>query len=1101
MRTNYVRAVGVLGAVAVALLLAATAAFAEPPPQWTVSSVSTPTNFDPAAGPGEDFYKVLVTNTGGTASSGAVTITDELPRGLTLDPSGALGVNPLANQIVLDAGESPGENFSCVLATCTYNAVVIPDQTLELTFPVDVSPEARGLSPLTNTIRVSGGGASTASLSVPTTVSEHPAGFELPPGAATTALSTLQAGGHPDITNTYGFSSIDADGTLAGNPKDIVYLLPPGFSSDFADTPVCSSSQFATQECPTDSQVGFTTVDTLTNAETKGAGKYSSWIAAVYNLAPEAGTLATLAFAIVGGTFQVQGQVTLRPGDHGADVTFHNLDDADESVVGGSLTAWGVPSDPVHDPLRATEGALHAFGTSDEGVFPAPYFTNPTSCGTPLHSEFRADDWEEPERYATAQMPYGPIVGCDSVKFEPQVEVQPSAESVESPTGLNVKFNIPQHEENAYGTVASNLDNVRVVLPVGMTLNPSAGAGLQACSEAQFAYEGEVVEPEAGRGCPRESKLGSLHVRSPGVPGEEEATGSLYLATPYENKLSEPGHPNGALVVVYLVARIPDRGVVVAAAGKVERDPVTGQLTTTFDENPQLPFSQLTFTFHQGATSPLVTPPTCGAYTSEVGITSWAEPAVELLSSPVFEVTSGIGGGPCPSGGVLPFAPKLISGTQDNSAGGYSPFYLRIVREDGEQELTKFTTVLPPGLTGNLTGVPFCPEADIEAARSATGTEELERPSCPAASEIGHTIVEAGVGSVLAQTPGKLYLGGPYHGAPLSVVSITAAKVGPFDLGTVVIRFALDINPLTAQVEINGATSDPIPHIIDGIVVHLRDIRAYVDRQQFIENPTSCNPLAVADTIYGVDPENQALVTPVGASSPFQVADCQNLQFKPTFTASTSGRTSKANGASLGVKLTYPSAPQGTQANIREVKVELPKRLPSRLTTLQKACTEEAFAANPASCPAASIIGHAKAITPILPVPLEGPAYFVSHGGASFPELVIVLQGYGFTIDLHGETFISKQGITSSTFPAVPDEPVTSFELTLPEGPYSALAANGNLCKGSKLTMPTKFIAQNGMEVSQGTKIAVAGCPKAKKASKRHKKKHKGGRKGRQKRA
>jgi hypothetical protein len=434
--------------------------------------------------------------------------------------------------------------------------------------------------------------------------------------------------------------------------------------------------------------------------------------------------------------------------------------------------------------------------------------------------------------------------------------------------------------------------------------------------------------------------------------------------------------------------------------------------------------------------------------------------------------------GPCPSGGVPPFAPRLVSGTHGNSAGSYSPFYLRIVREDGEQELTKFTTVLPPGLTGNLTGVPFCPEADIEAARSVTGAEELEHPSCPQASEIGHTVVEAGVGTVLAQTPGKLYLGGPYHGAPLSVVSITAAKVGPFDLGTVVIRFALKINPLTAQVEINGATSDPIPHIIKGIVVHVRDIHAYVDREKFIENPTSCNSMAVSDTIYGVNPANPAVVTPALASSPFQAADCQNLQFKPTFTVSTEGKTSKADGASLSVKLVYPNAPQGTQANIAKVKVELPKRLPSRLTTLQKACTAGQFAANPAGCPAASIIGHAKAVTPILPVPLEGPAYFVSNAGLKFPELVMVLQGYGFTIDLHGETFISASGITSSTFPAVPDEPVTSFELTLPEGPYSALAADGNLC-GSQLTMPTDFAAQNGDVIHQTTQIAVTGCKPA----------------------
>ena len=384
-------------------------------------------------------------------------------------------------------------------------------------------------------------------------------------------------------------------------------------------------------------------------------------------------------------------------------------------------------------------------------------------------------------------------------------------------------------------------------------------------------------------------------------------------------------------------------------------------------------------------------------------------------------------------------------------------------------------------MTGNLSGIPFCPDASIEAAKGVTGAEEETNPSCPVASEIGHTIVSAGVGTVLAQTPGKVYLAGPYHGAPLSIVSITSAKVGPFDLGTVVIRFALNINPSTAQVEVSANGSDPIPHIIKGIVVHVREVRVYMDRPNFIINPTNCSPLSIADTIdgAGADFTNPADQVPVSVGTPFEAADCSSLQFKPAFKVSTNGKTSKANGAGLSVKLTYPNAQQGTQANITRVKVDLPKQLPSRLTTLQKACTAQQFDTNPAGCPAASFIGHAKAITPILPVPLEGPAIFVSHGGEAFPSLEVVLQGYGVTIDLVGSTFISKAGITSSTFKTVPDQPVTSFELTLPQGPYSALAANGNLCT-SKLAMPTEFVAQNGAAIHQSTPVSVTGCPKKK---------------------
>jgi hypothetical protein len=1091
VRVNPVRAAGALSVIATgALLLAPSPACAVEPSvaQWTISSVSVPTNFNPAAKPGEDRYKVLVTNSGGASSEGPVTIADELPEGLSLDPKGASGVNTLADlQPDLDQNEKPGEHFSCVLSTCTYTGVVIPDQTLELSFPVDVSSVAQALSPLTNVVRVSGGGASSASLSEPTTISEDPAGFGIPPGAATTGLSSVQAGGHPDITNTFGFSSVTAADSLAGEPKDLTYRLPPGFAADFAGTPACSNDQFIAQECPVSSQVGVTAVD-LQAFSTNG-GSYTSVIEPVYNLAPEAGTLATIAFN-VSGNFFIEGQITLRPGDYGANVTFHNIDDALVSIVGGSLTVWGVPADPIHDPLRYDFGdkvLQHYepgfFGVSDKGVAPTPYFTSPTTCGGPLRSEFQVDSWEEPARIATAQTtPYGPLTGCDSLAFEPQIETQPSASSAETPTGLNVNLESPQHYENAYSPVASHYDDVKVVLPEGMTLNPSAGAGLQACTEAEFAYEAETLELEPGRGCPRESKLGTIHARSPAI--SEEVEGSLYLAKPYENKFD-------SLVAVYVVARIPNRGVIVTAAGRVELNKETGQITTVFEENPQLPISDLVFTFHQGATSPLVTPPTCGLFTSQAALNPWSVPLREYQLTSQFEITSGVNSGPCPSGGTPPFAPKVVSGTDDNDAGAYSPFYLRIIREDGEQELTRFSTVFPPGITGKLAGIPLCPQADIEASRHVTGAEELEHPSCPAASEIGHTIVSAGVGTVLAQATGKVYLAGAYHGAGLSVVSITAAKVGPFDLGTVVIQFTLRINQTTAQVEVDGETSDPIPHIIDGIVVHVREIRAYINREQFIINPTSCDPLGVSDTITGAgaDYAIPADQVPVTVSSPFQTADCSSLAFKPVFKAATSAHTSRIDGASLHVTLALPEeAGPGKEANVARVKVSLPKQLPSPLKTLQKACTEKVFGENPSNCPVSSQVGSVKVTTPILANPLTGPAYFVSHGGAKYPELIMVLSGEnGIQVDVHGETYISKQGITSATFSTVPDVPFSLFELTFPEREYPALTANGNLCKGS-LIMPTEMVGQNGMVLDQSTKISVSGCPKVKKTE--HKKKH-----------
>jgi hypothetical protein len=710
-------------------------------------------------------------------------------------------------------------------------------------------------------------------------------------------------------------------------------------------------------------------------------------------------------------------------------------------------------------------------------------------------------------------MPVGPFVGCDRLALPATFTAGPTTEHAYAPSGLNVLLGVHQTYDNAYGLASSTLKKAVVTLPEGMTVNPSAGAGLGACTQAQ--YEEEAPEVVLGKGCPNESKLGSVTIETPAL--SEKATGSVFIAQPYAN-------PFGSLIALYVVARFADRGVLVKVAGRVTADETTGRLVTTFeglpplDGLPPVPFSTFTFKFREGATSPLVTPPVCGSYAVRAELSPWSEPAMVLTPELVpFNITQGFDGGPCPSGGVLPFAPQLSAGTLNNRAGSYSPMYIRVGRGDGEQEITRFSSQLPFGLTASLAGVPFCSDANIMLARGKTGTQEEVNPSCPAASQIGHTLVGAGVGSVLAWAPGKVYMAGPYNGAPFSIVAITSAKVGPFDLGTVVVREALKIDPVTAAVTVDASASDPIPHIIKGIVIHVRDIRVYVDRPSFTLNPTSCSPMTFSATVSGSGANfaSSADDVPVTVSDPFQAADCQNLKFAPKFVVSTSGKTSRANGASLTAKLTYPNAPQGTQANIRSVKVDLPKQLPSRLTTLQKACTAAQFNSNPAGCPAASVVGHAKAITPIIPVPLEGPAYFVSHGGEAFPSLIVVLQGYGVTIDLVGTTFISKAGITSSTFKTVPDQPVTSFELTLPEGKFSALAANGNLCavtktvtvnkkltvkgpKGKKktvtrkvkqtlpgaLAMPTEFVGQNGATIHQSTPITVTGCTNSKKAKK-----------------
>jgi hypothetical protein len=906
--------------------------------------------------------------------------------------------------------------------------------------------------------------------------------FAIEPGSFHVVPSTDRAAAHEDLATSFDFAH-NSKGQTFNDARETVVNLPAGFDANNTAVPTCTQAQLygvvigEPTECPPASQVGTISLD-LTVEKKNGPVKDTF---PVYNMEVTSfGVAAELGFKAI--TLTQDLVVHVRPGDAGLTIAAPNIEKLSEPHA-ITVTIWGLPAAAAHEPERGLEcfsvGEASQLDCSHGGESTSipvkPFLSNPTSCG-PFTATMEADSWEESGEWSKATTEVGPIGECERVPFDPSIEVQPTTRSAETPTGLNVSLLVPQRWEEPLGTSTANLKDVQLALPAGITINPSAGSGLGACTPAE--YESETPFSTPGAGCPQESKIGSIEIETPVLA--EKIDGSVYIAKPFEN-------PFDSLLALYIVARDPQRGIIVKVAGKIEPNPVTGQLVTTFDGNPQQPFNRFTLKFHPGATAPLVSPQACGTYTTQAALTPWSAPSEPRFVSSSFETTQGVHEGACPSGGVPPFHPQVISGTQNNDAGSYSPFYLRILREDGEQEITRFTTVLPPGLSGNLSGIPFCPEADIEAARTATGQQEIENPSCPAASEIGHTIVSAGVGTVLAQTPGRIYLAGPYHGSALSIVSITSAKVGPFDLGTVVIRFALHINPTTAQVEVSASGSDPIPHIIDGIVVHVREIRVYMNREKFIINPTNCSPMSISETITGAgaDPSNPADQVPVTATAPFQAADCSSLGFKPGFVVSTSARPSKADGESLTAKLTVPGA-LNTQANIARVKVELPKQLPSRLTTLQKACKAATFEANPAGCPEASVVGHAKALTPIVPVPLEGPAYFVSHGGEAFPSLVLVLQGYGITVDLVGSTFISKKGITSSTFKTVPDVPVGTFELTLPQGPFSALAATGNLCK-SKLTMPTEFVAQNGAVLDQSTKIAVSGCPKDKKAS--HKRK------------
>lgn len=662
-------------------------------PAWTVSVVAAPTNFLPEDQSGKDHYNIVVTNTGDAPSDGStVTISDVLPAGLVLDAAGVQEPLELLS----------GAALSCAGSSCTYTGVVPAGDRLTLSVPVDV--EAGAAASVTNRVSVSGGGAAEASVETPTAISSVFPGWGIAPGSFSTTLSNARAGAHADLTTSFYFNT-DGEASAEGQLKDVVAELPPGFAGDPIAIPTCSEDQLNEtefgQDCPLDSQVG-------TAAVTVGGpaigGSSFVIIAPVYNMPGLGGEVTRLGVNIA--VLSTNIIVTVRPGDDGLTATAPNTEQGTLQVLSSVLTVWGVPGLASHDLMRQRVcEQTFCFGANfqplpEKGVPspipPVPFLSNPTQCSpSPLHASLRVNSWQNRgiPTARSAESTLGPFTGCEGLSFYPGLTVQPTSTLAESPTGLNVGVSVPQSYENATALATAHLKDAVVTLPAGMTVNPSAGVGLGACTPAQ--YEAEALETPAGQGCPANSSLGTVETETPVL--KEKLTGSVYLAQPYDNPFPEAGHPGGSLLALYVIQRLPARGLIVKLAGKVTPDPATGQLVTTFQNNPQLPFSLFTLKFRPGQAAPLVTPPACGEYAAHALFSSWSEPEQAFSSLSTFDITQGVGGGACPSGGVPPFNPQMISGTLSNAAGSYSPFDLRITRNDGEQEITRFSTVLPPG--------------------------------------------------------------------------------------------------------------------------------------------------------------------------------------------------------------------------------------------------------------------------------------------------------------------------------------------------------------------------------------------------------------------
>jgi hypothetical protein len=827
-----------------------------------------------------------------------------------------------------------------------------------------------------------------------------------------------------------------------GDPKDVESTLPAGVAVNLLAVAQCSEQQLAKQACTPSSQVGDIAVDSPF-ALVSLAGEIP-----VFNIAPSspkvAGALG-FTFAGVGFIAHMIGSAHAG-GDYGISALAPGMPQGLDTD-GLTMTLWGDPAAASHCHQQFIGGPCVSVPAGEQ-----PFLTLPTSCPSELTPSVReelslsarADSWQEPGVWTPTILsaPLQAMTGCQKLSFTPSIEVRPETSVAQTPTGVSVALKIPQVE--ALGSLAeANLREAVVTLPPDLVVSPSAVSGLEGCSEAQVG-----LSSRAPAACPEASKVGTVQARTPLL--DHPVSGSVYLAQQGNAGPAQGSNPFGSLIALYVV--VEGSGVQLKVAGEVSLNQLTGQITARFRDLPQLPYSEMTLNFFGGPRASLV-PDACGLYTTTSQLTPWSALDASPPSPPAqpqssFTVNSG-----CPSGG---FAPAFTAGTTSNQAGGYSPLVQTFTRQDSEQGLAAIQEHIPTGLLGSVAHVPLC------------GEPQAQEGTCGPESQIGTISVLVGPGpDPFEVPPGRIYLTGPYNGAPFGLSVVVPARGGPFNLGNVVVRAALQIDPRTSAVTVS---TGPLPLMLQGVSALAKSVTVDVNRPEFIFNPTNCDPKAISATMDG---SAGGLTT---ASVHFQATDCAVLAFKPSFSASTSGHTSKAGGASLTAKLVYPPAPPGTQANIARVKVELPKQLPARLTTLQQACPAKTFEANPASCPAASAVAVATATTPLLPVGLSGPAYFVSYGGAKFPELIVVLQGDGVTVYLHGETFISKKGITSSTFPAVPDVPVGSFELRFPQGPDSALAANGNLCT-SKLTMPTEFLAQNGAQLKQNTKIAVTGCP------------------------
>ena len=810
------------------------------------------------------------------------------------------------------------------------------------------------------------------------------------------------------------------------NPEAVSKCTAKEFGEEFAP----GSGAFPTTECSKNSEIGINkvvvalrqTAEKVVDLELTGK---------VYNLVQPHGLSSEFGVALEVPEFLSKIIYAGTPLENVTPMFFHTL------IEGGIEYATDYHDFfeiKVSEALPLLSSRLNFKGNIGIGGFLA----SPTSCtgiGPQTTTTVTLEDKAGEKETKGFESAIGGT-GCNLIPFAPAFSLEPETTASDAPDGITLKASLP-HDPNPANPDSSDLKTAVVTMPPGMTMNPSAGFGLEGCTPEQIGI-GTRNETK----CPAGSRIGTVTLEVPGLPAES-LKGFMFLGKPASGPITGPPY------TVYFDAESAKYNIKTRLKTTVEPNPATGQITATFAENPEQPFSGVTIHFNGGAFAPLGNPLECIGASTSTAFAPFSGTATQTLAS-AFTVEGCASSPP-------PFIWSQSTSAQPPAGGANSEFAFNLSRNEGQQYLASTKVVLPPGLVGKIPAVTQCTEAQVKADEA-----QNVAAGCPLSSKIGTVTATAGSGTPF-QFTGNAYLTAPLkgEGAPYDLLSVVPIVAGPVNLGYEVTRSKIEVDPKTARVIV---TTPKIPTIRGGIPTRLRSLSFNINAQNYIINPTNCGLLQTESTL------TSTLGATQNVSSPFQVEGCSSLAFKPTFKATTFGHPSKANGASLETTINQPSG----QANLKSVVVSLPKQLPSRLTTLQKACPEATFAANPYSCPVGSLVGGARANTPTLPGKMTGPAYLVSHGGAAFPDLDLVLEANGVRVIVTGNTDI-KKGITTTSFLTNPDVPVSSITVNLPIGPHSALAANGNFC-ASTLVMPTTITGQNGKQVKQNTRIGVSGC-------------------------